>query len=161
MEFEEPVQRPVFFELHSGLRREGPGSRACSERALRLTPFGQDVAQRHVRVLDVACGPAGRRSTSRGCCRPHPSSRSTCMCRSSRTCSGAWRPLLAPGGCIAFSESVRLRCYRSPMARENWAEYPATTDAAGVRAEVVRAGYEPMGDFMLPPEAWWDESGPA
>lgn len=43
----------VFFELHRGLPREGPGSRACTERALeRSGPLPDDA-----RVLDIGCGP--------------------------------------------------------------------------------------------------------
>ena len=53
MDLNDPKVREVFFEVHSGLPREGPGSRACTERALRLAG---DLPGRP-RVLDIACGP--------------------------------------------------------------------------------------------------------
>jgi SAM-dependent methyltransferase len=53
MDFDDPAARRVFFELHRGLPREGPGSRDCTARALALTaPIPPDA-----RVLDIACGP--------------------------------------------------------------------------------------------------------
>ncbi|MCA9705325.1 MAG: methyltransferase domain-containing protein [Myxococcales bacterium] len=53
MDLDDPRQRTVFFELHQGLPREGPGSRSCTRRALeRVGPLPPAPA-----VLDVACGP--------------------------------------------------------------------------------------------------------
>jgi len=49
-------QREVFFRIHSGLSREGPGSRASTERALSLAgelPSGP-------RILDIGCGPGAQ-----------------------------------------------------------------------------------------------------
>lgn len=46
-------QRKVFFEVHSGLPREAPGSRASSERALQMAAPLPVAA----RVLDIGCGP--------------------------------------------------------------------------------------------------------
>jgi SAM-dependent methyltransferase len=53
MNFDDSTQRRVFFEVHSGLPREGPGNRESTERALALA--GDLPAQ--PRVLDIACGP--------------------------------------------------------------------------------------------------------
>jgi SAM-dependent methyltransferase len=53
MDFDDPRVREVFFDVHSGLPREGPGNRASTARALSLCgalPGG-------ARVLDIACGP--------------------------------------------------------------------------------------------------------
>jgi SAM-dependent methyltransferase len=44
---------PVFFEIHSGLNREGPGSRASTERAISLLPPLPERPD----VLDIGCGP--------------------------------------------------------------------------------------------------------
>lgn len=56
MDFSDPRQRAVFFDLHSGLPREGPGDRATVQRALDLmTPRPDRPA-----VLDIACGPGGQ-----------------------------------------------------------------------------------------------------
>ena len=56
MDFSQEAQRAVFFEVHSGLPREGPGDRATVERALKLVgrlPARPDI-------LDIACGPGGQ-----------------------------------------------------------------------------------------------------
>jgi SAM-dependent methyltransferase len=53
MNFDDPNQRRVFFEIHSGLPREGPGNRDSTQRALALAG---DLPPRP-RVLDIACGP--------------------------------------------------------------------------------------------------------
>ena len=53
MDFDDPKMRAVFFDLHSGLPREGPGSRESTERALRLAGELPKAAK----VLDIACGP--------------------------------------------------------------------------------------------------------
>ena len=56
MDFSDPAQRRVFFDVHSGLPREGPGNRASTARALGLmgtlptTPL----------IVDVACGPGAQ-----------------------------------------------------------------------------------------------------
>lgn len=53
MDFNDPKMREVFFDVHSGLPREGPGSQDCTERALRLA----GNLPKPAKVLDVACGP--------------------------------------------------------------------------------------------------------
>jgi SAM-dependent methyltransferase len=202
MDFSDPLQRRVFFELHHGLPREGPGNRASTLRALGLTPFAG--AARPLRVVDAGCGPGGQtidlaqalpaarilaldlhepflddlrqRAIVAGVAdridaRPIDMRAIDVPAGSVDLlwCEGAiyflgveaalrtWRPLLAPGGCIAFSESVWLQPDPPPMARRNWAEYPEMTDVAGVRAHVAAAGYDLLGDFVQPPEAWWDD----
>jgi SAM-dependent methyltransferase len=53
MDYNDPEVRRIFFDLHDGLPREGPGSRACTARALTIA--GPLPAA--PRVLDIACGP--------------------------------------------------------------------------------------------------------
>ena len=53
MDFDNPHVRDVFFDVHSGLPREGPGNRAATARALALC----GELPRGARVLDIACGP--------------------------------------------------------------------------------------------------------
>lgn len=56
MDFADPAQRAVFFEVHSGLPREGPGDRATIDRALEfIGPLPPDPE-----ILDIACGPGGQ-----------------------------------------------------------------------------------------------------
>jgi SAM-dependent methyltransferase len=53
MDFSDPQVRRAFFDVHSGLPREGPGSRDCTARALALA----GPLPAHARLLDIACGP--------------------------------------------------------------------------------------------------------
>jgi SAM-dependent methyltransferase len=56
MDLGDPRQRAVFFEIHSGLPREGPGNRQCTARALDLArPLPPAPA-----VLDIGCGPGAQ-----------------------------------------------------------------------------------------------------
>ncbi len=65
----------------------------------------------------------------------------------------AWRPALAPGGAVAFSEPCLLP-RPSDAARAFWAEYPQITDVAGIRARVADAGYRVLGEQMQIGDAW-------
>jgi SAM-dependent methyltransferase len=71
-----------------------------------------------------------------------------------------WRPLLRPGGRVAFSEAVWLVPEPHPAARAVWAEYPEMTDIAGTQARVVRAGWRLIGWFVLSEAAWEAYFGP-
>lgn len=64
-----------------------------------------------------------------------------------------WRPALAPGGAVAFSEPCLLP-RPSDAARAFWAEYPQITDVAGIRARVHAAGYRVLGEQMQIGDAW-------
>ncbi len=68
----------------------------------------------------------------------------------------AWRTLLKPGGRLALSDAVWLRPDPPDPVRRSWDEYPAMTDSAGCRERVRTGGYDLLGDFVLPQEAWWD-----
>jgi SAM-dependent methyltransferase len=67
----------------------------------------------------------------------------------------AWKPLLRPGGAMALSEPVWLRRDRPKTAEANWESYPAMGSIDDARAKAASAGYELLGDFVLPEEAWW------
>lgn len=69
-----------------------------------------------------------------------------------------WRPLLRPGGTVAFTEPIWLT-EAPPDELMGWwqSEYPSITDLTGVRSEVDRAQYRTVSTFALPPSAWWDE----
>ena len=69
-----------------------------------------------------------------------------------------WRPLIAPGGSVAFTEAVWTHP-SPPEGLVRWwrAQYPAITDGAGVRAAIGAAGFDTIASFVLPPNAWTDE----
>ncbi len=52
----EPFLDRLFFEIHKGLAREGPGSDACTVRALDMCTGLPETP----RVLDVGCGPGAQ-----------------------------------------------------------------------------------------------------
>ena len=53
MDFDDPKARAVFFDVHRGLPREGPGSRESTRHAVELAGTLPPSAK----VLDIACGP--------------------------------------------------------------------------------------------------------
>lgn len=69
----------------------------------------------------------------------------------------AWHGLLRSGGFCAFTEAVWLRRSVPGPVRRCWAEYPAMGDRGNCRRLVVERGFEPIGDFVLPAAAWWDD----
>lgn len=69
----------------------------------------------------------------------------------------AWRPLLRPGGTVAFTEPVWLVDQPPAEVRAWWlSEYPAITDDEGVRSQIEAASCRTVASFPLPPSAWWD-----
>lgn len=70
----------------------------------------------------------------------------------------AWRPLLKPGGVIAFTDAVWLTAAPPQTLAQWWlSDYPEMTDVAGCLERATDAGYELLGDFVLPESAWWDD----
>ncbi|MCB0991494.1 MAG: class I SAM-dependent methyltransferase [Acidimicrobiales bacterium] len=70
----------------------------------------------------------------------------------------AWRPLLADGGVVVFSEPTWLVDDPPAEIRDWWlAEYPAFCDRAGIEAKVAAAGFRVVATFDLPADAWWDD----
>jgi SAM-dependent methyltransferase len=193
---------PLFWELHSGLDHEAPGSAADTRRALALAG-----TEGPARVLDIASGPGAaslvlldalpeaqvtatdrhapflEAAAARVAAAGHaarfrtvaadmaalpfaPESFDLLWCEGAAYIIGvpaalaAWRPLLAPGGRLAFSEAVWLTDAPAPRARDLFAGYPAMTDVAGVRAWIAAAGWRLLGDFLLPEAAWDNYYGP-
>lgn len=68
----------------------------------------------------------------------------------------AWWNLLRPGGACAFTEAVWLRPAPPDEVQRFWEAYPAMGDVPHTRELVRGAGFELLGDFVLPPSAWWD-----
>ena len=198
MDFSDPAQRKVFFDVHNGLPREGPGDRASMERALALVgPLPPNP-----QILDIACGPGGqtldlaelipdaqitaldghppflvdleRGAAERGVSGRirilhgdmanlpfEPASFDLIWCEGAayimgfRAALAAWKPLLKPGGALAVTEPVWLKAERPARVNLCWEEYPAMVDADGIRGWARAEGYEIVGDFVLPEEAWW------
>lgn len=186
----------VFWELHSGFDREGPGDDADTRRALALTGLSgrldvidmasgpgastlvllRDLPEARVTALDrhepfleharrrvEAAGNADRLTTVRADMGAPPvasGSFDLIWCEGAAYITGvptalaAWKPLLRPGGRIAFTEAVWLTDTPHPEAAAMWREYPAMSDAAGVRGWIAGAGYGLIGDFVLSDRAW-------
>ncbi len=69
-----------------------------------------------------------------------------------------WRPSLADGGTVAFTEPVWLVDSPPEEIRSWWqAEHPSITDDTGIRSRVEAASYRTITSFPLPASAWWDE----
>jgi ubiquinone/menaquinone biosynthesis C-methylase UbiE len=71
-----------------------------------------------------------------------------------------WRRLLRPGGFIAVHDIAWLKPDPDPPAelRAFWdAAYPAIRDIPTMLAAIPPLGYEVLGHFPLPEDAWWVE----
>jgi SAM-dependent methyltransferase len=69
----------------------------------------------------------------------------------------AWRPLLAAGGRVAFTDAVWLTD-DPPAELRNWwqAGYPEMGSVEDRLESVARCGYRVLDHFVLPEAAWWD-----
>lgn len=203
MDWNDPHQRNVFFEVHKDLPREAPGSRACTHRALELCLAAAE-GRVPATVLDVACGPGAQtidlaerlpdaaivaldlhepflaalehRSRALGFSArltpvradmnrlpARPGVWDLVWCEGAAYLVGvaaaleAWRSLLRPGGCAAFTDAVWLTEAPPEAARRFWTEYPDMRSLASRRRQIVDLGWQILGDFVLPPAAWWDD----
>ena len=69
-----------------------------------------------------------------------------------------WRPLLKPGACLAVSEATWFRQERPQEIVDFWqTEYPDMLDVEGCLALFPNAGFELIGSFPLPEQAWWQD----
>ena len=67
----------------------------------------------------------------------------------------AWREFLRVGGVLAVSEITWLRPDPPAELAQHWSsEYPQIATASAKMALLERAGYDPLGYFVLPPTAW-------
>ena len=70
---------------------------------------------------------------------------------------GAWKPLLKKPGYLAATEVAWIKDNPPEELRLFWAEeYPAIQDNEANIASIQRAGYNLIGQFILPESAWWD-----
>ncbi len=70
----------------------------------------------------------------------------------------AWRRLLRPRGCLAFTELVWLDDSPPDEVLAFFEEaYPAMTMARSISELIRECGYIAVADFTLPDSAWWDD----
>lgn len=71
-----------------------------------------------------------------------------------RVCHG----LLCPGGFLAFTDAVWRRENPPPEVKRSFElDYPTMGAAADVVSAIRFGGFELIGRFTLPDEAWWDD----
>jgi SAM-dependent methyltransferase len=71
-----------------------------------------------------------------------------------RICHG----LLRPGGCLVFTDAVWRRENPPREVRASFdSEYPTMGWADDVLAAIQNCGFEQLGHFTLPDQAWWDD----
>ncbi|WP_425050164.1 class I SAM-dependent methyltransferase [Psychromarinibacter sp. S121] len=72
----------------------------------------------------------------------------------------AWRPVLAKGGAVAFSEPCLFTDTPSEAAVAFWGGYTPLTDAAGIAKQVGAADYEVLATRRVSDAAWQSYYGP-
>jgi trans-aconitate methyltransferase len=65
-----------------------------------------------------------------------------------------WKPALAKGASVAFSQVCWFTDTPSDAARAGWADYPDMTNEAGVLAQIEAAGYRCLATRRLSEAAW-------
>ncbi|MBN2414255.1 methyltransferase domain-containing protein [bacterium] len=69
-----------------------------------------------------------------------------------------WRPFLSAGGHIAVSEATWLKPNPPAEVRKFWDEgYPEMRDTESNLKLIEARGYRPVGHFILPRAAWWQD----
>ena len=190
----------IFFEVFEALPRQGPGNRACAERALRLC----GELPEEPTILDLGCGVGAQTLhlaeltsgsiiavdshapnierlnaalVERGLTDRvqavagdmaelgHPPESFDLIWSEGalynigienalRTCRG----LLRPSGYLAFTDAVwRKENPPSEVKAGFDLDYPAMGWAEDIEAVIAKCGFEQIGRFTLPDEAWWDD----
>ncbi len=187
--------KDAFWQLHSGLDREGPGTPEDVIWAAGLAGVAPEA-----RICDAGCGPGGDIAAlldvaPRGrvtAIDKHRGFVDDVLARHGDDprveaytgdlaklkgpydfvwCAGAmyfvgirkalrlWRPILAKGGAVAFSEPAFFTETPSEAARVFWDGYETET-VAGIGAHVAAAGYETLGTRIVSDAAWEAYFGP-
>jgi hypothetical protein len=68
-----------------------------------------------------------------------------------------WRKFLAPRGYVAVTEPCWLKAEIPQEVRAFWADYPAMTTIESNERVIADSGFRPVGSFVLPDSAWWDD----
>lgn len=70
----------------------------------------------------------------------------------------AWKPLLAPQGCLGVSELTWLTDSPLPEAQAYWhSHYPDMQDLGSNFLRVLEAGFELLDTVVLPETVWWSD----
>ena len=190
----------LFFEVYEHLPRQGPGSRASTERALRLC-VGLPPAPL---IADLGCG-VGRQTLDLAdlitgsiiAIDSHPpfieQLRATLVAHGLEQRVQAqvgdmahldwpaerydlvWsegalynlglgkalqvcRRLLRPGGCLVFTDAVWRKPNPPPEIKASFdLDYPTMGTVGEAISAIQLGGFELLGHFTLPDEAWWDD----
>lgn len=195
-----PRFREIFFEVYENLPRQGPGNRACADRALGFCRGLPEFPA----ILDLGCGTGGQtlqladltsgsivaidnhapsiqrlqtaivkrgfsqrvRAIVRDIARSKQPPGSFDLIWSEgalyniglRTALRVCHGLLRPGGYLAFTNPVWRKKNPPPTVKDSFdLDYPAMGWLAGDVAAIQDSGFELIGHFTLPEEAWWDE----
>lgn len=195
----EKRSQDIFFEIHRGLPREGPGRNDYTRKAFEMLP-GLD----RPRILDIGCGPggptielarisdgfvigldnhqpylnvleekiesaglSGRVNAKNGSMfqMDFPEeSFDIIWAEGSIYIIGferglkEWRKFIKAGGFLVLHEVTWLKPNPPEEIAEYWKKmYPGITAIPDNLEVILRCGYDVLGHFPLPEDAWWEE----
>jgi SAM-dependent methyltransferase len=193
------MKEDIFFEIHQGLPREGPGRNTCTRKAFRMLPEMDKP-----RILDVGCGPGAptmelarlTQGNISGLDIHQPyldrlankiekaglSNRVRVINRSMFEmdfpedsfdiiwAEGSifiigferglreWRRFIKPKGFLVVHEVAWLRNDPPQEIQDYWKEqYPDIKTISENLERIPGCGYDIIGYFPLPEDAWWKE----
>jgi len=146
MDLSDPHCLELFLEVYGSLPRAGPGGDEHTLRALKMSDRVRAEAG------DMAAPPVDLHSQDLIWCE------GAIYFLGVQAALEKWRPLLVPGGSVAFTEPIWLTPSPPDEIVAWWtAEYPAITDERGIRAAIDAASFDTVGFFPLPAESWWTD----
>lgn len=191
--------RDIFFEIHKGLPREGPGRNDYTRRAFEMLPKLDKP-----RILDIGCGPGGpTMELARisggdviGMDTHQPyldvleeKIRKAGLSERIKAVNGSmftmdfpeenfdiiwaegsiyiigfkrglkdWRKFIKPQGFLVVHEMTWLKSDPPNEIADYWKRmYPGITTIPKNLEIIPRCGYDVLGHFPLPEDAWWEE----
>jgi ubiquinone/menaquinone biosynthesis C-methylase UbiE len=193
------MAKGIFFEIHQGLPREGPGRNEYTRRAFQMLP---PLENPH--ILDIGCGPGGptvqlarlgqghvigidihqsyldeltkrakeaglsNRVEARNCSMfemdfPDESfdiiwAEGSIFVIGFERALREWRRFIKPHGFLVLHEVTWLRPDPPQEISEYWKRLYSDTRTVQENLErIPRCGYDLIGHFTLPDDAWWTE----
>lgn len=191
--------RDIFFEIHQGLPREGPGRNDYTRKAFEMLPHRD-----RPKILDIGCGPGGptmelarisggfvigldnhqpyldvlgekiekaglsdRVKAKNGSLFamdiPEESfdilwSEGSIYIIGFERGLNDWRKYIKPHGFLVVHEMTWLKPDPPKEISDYWKKmYPGITTIPHNLEIIPRCGYDVLGHFLLPEEAWWEE----